>query len=265
MEKEKKNALVNLMTTGAELTGNVGGALLSGYVEGIEGAVQGAVVGGMGGVLATKVMIKIGEEIHKRIISARENVRTGAALTFAVQKLAEKLQAGKQYRSDDFFEDSSNDRASAEEILEGIFLAAQKEYEERKVKYLGNLYASILTSEEISREHSNQLIKMLNSLSYRQLCILQLFQERRLEKEQLISNLSKYINKADIVAEVRDLQQKGLISLVSRWQDVDDNSIQISIEDIDITKRGVQFCDLLSLEEIPKIDLDKLTGEVKLV
>ena len=44
----------------------------------------------------------------------------------------------KKLRNDNFFK-NIDEYSSAEEILEGTLLVAQKEYEERKLQYIANL------------------------------------------------------------------------------------------------------------------------------
>jgi hypothetical protein len=50
-------------------------------------------------------------------------------------------------------------------------MAAQREFEERKIIFLGNLVANIAFDDSITRPLANQLI----SISYRQMCIMSLF------------------------------------------------------------------------------------------
>ncbi|WP_322354858.1 hypothetical protein [Paratractidigestivibacter sp.] len=71
-----------------------------------------------------------------------------------------------------FFDSAPGDRSAAEELLEGVLIAAQKEYEEKKAPYLARLYANILFHPEVSRPAANHLLKLANQLTYRQLVIL---------------------------------------------------------------------------------------------
>ena len=51
-------------------------------------------------------------------------------------------------------------------------LVAQKEYEERKLQYIANLYANIAFDDSISCEMADKLLKISSELTYRQLIIL---------------------------------------------------------------------------------------------
>ena len=53
-------------------------------------------------------------------------------------------------------------------------LKVQREPEEKKIRYMGYLYESILFEPQISVHMAHQLIKAAEQLTYRQLCILRL-------------------------------------------------------------------------------------------
>jgi hypothetical protein len=72
-------------------------------------------------------------------------------------------------RDDGFFGDEPS---SASEILEGVLLAARDSFEEKKVRYLGYLYASIACTDQISTYLANRLIVQAQRLTYRQLVLL---------------------------------------------------------------------------------------------
>ncbi len=172
---KNKDIIKKLVETGSDISGGVSSVVIGGLIAGP----AGAIIGGASGPIITQVFKKIGNEIQNRFLSQREEVRIGAAYGFAINKLQEYQKSGREIRNDYFFTSKEHKRTDSEEIFEGIILGAQKEYEERKVKYLGNLYANICINSAITREHANQLIKTITNISYRQLCILQLLQEKR--------------------------------------------------------------------------------------
>ena len=53
--------------------------------------------------------------------------------------------------------------------------SAQREHEENKLKYYGNLVANIAFDKTISREQANQLVSLAQKLSYRQIKLLNLY------------------------------------------------------------------------------------------
>jgi hypothetical protein len=262
MSKEN-NTIKDLIETGSEITGSISGAVIGGLVAGP----IGLVIGGVSGPLITKALKNVGSDLKKRFTSPREEIRMGAAFTFAIDKIQRNLESGEEIRRDGFFDDTINERSDSEEILEGTILNAQKEYEERKVKFLGNLYANISTNTEISREHANQLLRTANNLSYRQFCILQLLfiksSNNQIIEEKVRGLEDRKVEKVDIIAELRDLQQRGLITVVARWNDVDDNSSPVLMDDIEISKNGIIFTEMLSLNELTNDDLESLNREMK--
>jgi hypothetical protein len=62
----------------------------------------------------------------------------------------------------------------------------------------------------------------------------------------------------DIISETRDLQQKGLIRIENTDSDDDDFSSPIPLTGASITISGMNFCGLLSLDEIETELLQKL-------
>jgi hypothetical protein len=259
---DEKEIIKDIIETGSEMTGGVGGAIVGTLLAGP----MGVVIGGIAGPLITKTFKIIGTEIKERVFGKKEEVRVGAAFTFALGKLNEKINEGENLRDDDFFKAKNNERPNSEEILEGVILGAQREYEERKVKFLGNLYANICLNNKVSREHASQLIKTATNISFRQFCMLQLLRE---DASDLFNFKIKFrpwgssntLSRGDAIIEIRDLQQRGLVSI--RVDDTDkkdkeefdsktylDNSEPIFLNHIKITQLGVEFCEMLSLEEI---------------
>ena len=80
----------------------------------------------------------------------------------------------KDLRDDGFFDKKPSGRSDAEEIAEAIMLKCQREPQEKKIPYIGYLFAGIARDSNISADMGHQLIKAAEELAYRQLCILKL-------------------------------------------------------------------------------------------
>jgi hypothetical protein len=123
--------------------------------------------------------------------------------------------SGKSFRQDDFFSNKINERSAAEEIFEGVLFAAEREYEEKKVKFVGNIYANILFYPSIDRAKANFLLRLAQGLSYRQLCIVSLLVQK--EKFRLRNtsyrNIEKFydFNLFAILQEIYILYSQGLL------------------------------------------------------
>ena len=98
-----------LIESGAELTGSSVGAIIGGSVAGPGGAVAGIV----GGKAVEMAFSKLGSEIQSRVLSKRENKKIGATATYALSKIKENIEKGKQLRDDDFFEEDFTGRSKA--------------------------------------------------------------------------------------------------------------------------------------------------------
>ena len=131
---------------------------------------------------------KIGNDVYMRFLSEQEQIRIGGVITYATIKIQKNLDAGGKLREDGFFEKPQQeqgacieipfvDRPAAEEILEGVLLAAQREHEEKKIRFLGNLLANIAFDSTIDKAQANLLIKIGEDISFRQMCLLNLFDE----------------------------------------------------------------------------------------
>lgn len=161
-----------MIDTVAELGGSAAGAgvgaAIGTAVAGPLGTISGAIVG----TVLEKAFLEIGSEIKDRVLSPKEKSRVGAVYAYAEQKISSNILAGKKLRTDNFFEAAGDERAAYEEILEGTLLTAQKEYEEKKLEYLGNLYANIPFEEAVDSRMANMLLKIASELTYRQYVIL---------------------------------------------------------------------------------------------
>jgi hypothetical protein len=164
MDKERTKSI---LTTGTEIAGAaVGGAI--GFIAGGPGAAAGA---GILGVGVTKVL----QDVCDRVLSNRESVRIGATASFAICAIKEKVENGRLPRDDGFFGTNSNGRNSADEIFEGVLLAAKNSHEEKKAKYLGNLFANIAFDPHCPPSEANYLIKLTEALTFSQLVLLRIF------------------------------------------------------------------------------------------
>src|SRR5215207_2268417 len=113
-------------------------------------------------------------EFRGRVLGHREAVRVINAIRVAKARIDERLEAGDLPRSDGFFDAGEANRSESEELLEGVLLAAQREYEERKVRCYGNLYANIAFEPAIDGVTANSLLREADELSYTQIQLLAL-------------------------------------------------------------------------------------------
>ena len=166
-----RRRLRSLITGGAELAGGaIGGAL--GFLA---AGPAGAAALGAGGSLAANVLSHIGTDIADRFLGPREQVRIGGVLALSAARIKERLDSGEQIRSDGFFNPKPDGRADAEEVAENILLKAQRESEEKKIPFMANLLSNVAFDTSVSGQMAHQIVKSVESLTYRQLCLLSLF------------------------------------------------------------------------------------------
>ncbi|QRA41404.1 hypothetical protein [Chryseobacterium cucumeris] len=117
---KKKNVIKSIIETGSEISGSIGSALLSTIIPGT----TGIILGGAAAPILTKIFTDIGTEIQNRYLSSREVLRTGAAYTYALDRIRQNELEEYTLRDDDFFEPIANNRPASEELLEAIILCA---------------------------------------------------------------------------------------------------------------------------------------------
>ena len=131
-------------------------------------------IGAIVGLAAGNLLSGLGQDIWERHLSRREKQRLGTVFDVMVTEIHRRRENGEALRDDGFFEEKQGDRSDAAEVAESVLLKAQREPEEKKIEYMGYLFASIAFNPEISVQMAHQLTKIAEQLTYRQLCILKL-------------------------------------------------------------------------------------------
>jgi hypothetical protein len=103
---------------------------------------------------------------------ARERVRAGAALAFAVEYAATLHRNGRTARTDGWFDERPGGRPAAQELAEGVVAAARRSTDERRVRHLGYLLAEVAVSPDVDLELAGRALRLVESLSWRQLALL---------------------------------------------------------------------------------------------
>ena len=127
---------------GGQVVGNVAGVAVS--------VVAGPLLGTSAGVAMGQALPRVGTEFYDRILAPRQLARAGGALSVAVARIGERLDAGDELRTDGFFDTGFDGRADADEVLEGTLMTAANAWEERKVAPLGRLYANLAFDSSIT-------------------------------------------------------------------------------------------------------------------
>ncbi len=272
------NGIKSLVDAGSKITGSAVGAgigfLLGGPI--------GAAMGGGSAYMLQRGIIEVGTDIAERLLSEREKIRIGGVTIYAVDKILKKLAAGEMLRDDGFFESLSTghpacaeipiiERPPANEVFEGILLAVQREHEENKLPFVGNLLANIFFDSIIDKAQANLLIKFAQRFSFRQMCILSLYadQDKIIEmKRRCINNPQEY----SIAKRESLLSEAVELGLLFRGRDLSFDSMPgipvSSLYDLwhseNVQVAGVGR-DLYRLMELERIDDGELVAIVSLI
>ena len=252
LEEDRSESLHTMLNLGSELTGGSIGATVGMALAGPEGAVVGSIAGTTIGF----ALKQIGDDVARRFLSPSEKKRTGAVIIYAANKIQSNLQNGHALRRDDFFGGTTTERSPVEEIAEGVILAAQKEYEEKKIPYFGKpigQYCFLTWDKQSSWRLS--LIKIARNMSYRQLCFLSIAgqnDEFSLRQAGYEVNSTLPVDLVALLHEILEMEKGALIS---------SGTVVLALVDLNPGKlklegQGQILYNLMNLSEIP---LDELT------
>jgi len=162
-EAARKSKLRKLLSAGTAITGSVAGAATSLLLGGSEGAIVGAMTG--------SALTNTIDDIVDRVLSQREKIRVGALCQYAAEAINDRMDS-EGIRDDGFFFALPGKRSSGEEVFEAVLIAAQREPEERKVEYMGHLFANLCFEKAVDRNLANWTVKTAQDLTWTQLILL---------------------------------------------------------------------------------------------
>lgn len=276
--KENIEPVKRIIDAGSNMTGTVTSNILTFLVGGTEGAI----VGGMAGATVTGVVKVLGDIAHRNL-SKREEIGIGAAANFAIDKIRARLESGEMPRDDRFFTQRDYDsRSYAEEIFEWALLKSKNEHEEKKIKFIANIFSNTTFHSEISSSEANHILQVAENMTYRQMCLIALF-ERIAEFDDIhlaTKDLSIQVNKDDtsivdnlsVLQEIYQLSNSGLVAckLIEQVNagGFTDSSITnsqnymalFSLDDVIpdmmvLTSLGKRYYSIMNLNEISSEDL----------
>ena len=197
-----------------------------------------AILGGSLAIIVKKVL--------KRNTSLFHNEKQLSCRNKLIEAMVEKARHYKNtHRS------SSTTEKEAEEIFEDLYLRCEKESEEQKIKYMGNLAVNFHNNpEDYPVPLVHQFIKDLEAFTYNQLCVLSVLHRHGIPTNPLMLPYNHPINVNMDNALQYDLywfEQKGYIGKDSRT-----------------TAIGKEFVNLTHLYEIPIEDCNPIAKKMGL-
>lgn len=163
------------------------------------------------------------EDIASRHLSSREQFRIGSTAKYCIEKIRDKMQKGDALRDDDFFfANNENYRSSAEEVFEGVLIKCKNDHEEKKAKFISNIFVSISFSSDYNAVEANHLLKIAERLTYRQMCLIKLFREHFKTPYDIRFNGKEYFNSKEILLlqEIQELSQMNILNKLMLSQEV---------------------------------------------
>ena len=142
------------------------------------GIAVGLVIGDPTGIstAATSVVAKWGlDRFITPFVSKRESVRLFQWGKQAAEGIAQRLANGEKYRDNGFFEKTPTNRSNIDEVVESTLKKVMETTEEPKIKYMANLTENVHFDSDLDMDTCRRILKHLDELSYRQLCIIKLF------------------------------------------------------------------------------------------
>ena len=170
-DSEKNEGILELINNSTEIVGGTVVGLATGLLTGDPAL---AAISGAGGKAIEIGFRMIGNELYERIIGPREKVRAGAAISFAMAGIHKRLGNGESFRKDGFFEETPTKRSNLEEVDESTLKKVMDTTEEPKIKFMANLAVNIRFDQDLDMDTYRQILKDLDELTYRQLCIIRL-------------------------------------------------------------------------------------------
>ena len=157
-----------------------------------------------------------------------------------------------------FFDKDFSDRSKDEEILENVILKCQREPEEKKIRYISNVYVNTVFEQEISADLSHKIIKSAEQLTYQQLCILSMVGRKEKGQEFPTSFEAEFsLELSKLLHDCFELHTNGYIQgglsltfsgQLPRYETLTPHNMHL--ENI-----GVTIFKLMNLQDIPDSDI----------
>ena len=92
----------------------------------------------------------------------------------AAEGIVQRSNDGEEFRKDGFFEETPTNRSNFEEVIESTLKKVMDTTEEPKVKFMASLTENIHFDEGLDMDTYRQILKDIDELTYRQLCIIKM-------------------------------------------------------------------------------------------
>ena len=262
IEKEKyrfnKEKLDKIIDNGAEIIGAVSSTALGFLVAGQAGSFVGSAISPS----ITNVLKRLGTEVSDQILAPREKARLSATYIKSALLIKERIENGDIPRKDGFFDNKISDRSSAETVLEGILQKTKTEHEEKKLIHYSTFISNITFDESVDYQKCLTYLKIIDRLSYQQLCILYHID---ISSQLTFENWSKFFQDdrkshtyLDFYFEIAELFDLKLLKQF--------NGKRLgSFHNGEITEYGRKLISLMGLHQISESDINMVKEKIALI
>ena len=184
---KNKDSFIELIDIGCEFVSSSIGAFIGVAIDGAAGVIAASAAS----PVLYKMFKSISEDVQAKKTSKREEQKIGAGYLFALRRIEYNISHGKKIRSDGFIVDDDI-LSDSNTILEGVTVKLQKEWELKQLEFYGNFLGNISFKPDININYATVLLRLIESLSYRQLCIIVVFVKNGTPEIDLSSIESSY-------------------------------------------------------------------------
>ena len=154
---------------------NIQESLIQDFSLPVLGILTSSAIGDPTGMSAAVIPIIV-REVIRRVISPltsrSESKRLYQWAKQAAEGIAQRAKNGEEFRKDGFFEETPTNRSNWEEVIESTLKKVIDTTEDPKIKFMANLTENVHFDQDLDIDTYRQILKDLNELSYRQLCII---------------------------------------------------------------------------------------------
>ena len=258
---------MNLMKTEE----NTQESLIQDFSLPVLGILTSSAIGDPTGISAAVIPIIVREVIRHVIsplTSRSESKRLYQWAKQAAEGIVQRLRNGEEFRKDGFFEETPTNRSNFEEVVESTLKKVIDATEEPKIKFKANLTENVHFDQDLDMDTYRQILKDLDELTYRQLCIIRL--KILVENEELdggfVSDLEQIPqNKRtifhSITRDFEELSDNHYIESVSisRYSDINEPFVY-SLGTGSPSGYARRLHSFAKLDEIPIEDIEKIVS-----
>ena len=178
------------------------------------GIAVGTTIGDPTGISAGAIGVLGGWGLDRFItplISKRQTVRLFQWGIQAAEGIAQRLANDEKRREDGFFDEISANRANMDEVVESTLKKVLDTTEEPKIKFMANLTENVYFDSDLDIDTYRRILKILDELSYRQLCLVKLFMNADQIDLDSLGNPNVTQNLSSILTDCFEVRDKGFI------------------------------------------------------